>query len=206
MSVENPEHDLVMQVLRAAGAETGAAFVLAAETTGHRELDFLLTRGVGRQEVHRNIELYRRDRWEQVIVPNAEAAAEAARRARETWPGVVVLNMAGLDVRRWRDDPDLNQDAVRRLHMELKNMIFDEYVTIVVAGPEWAYARGERNRVRRALEAGLPVYAPDGRRLDTDEPRDAVRAADETIRRRLGEHAHLRDTIDQVLPGVAIEA
>ena len=194
----------MMQTLRAVGADAGAVYILAAETTGERELDFLLARGVSRAEVFEDIDRYRTERWEEVIVPNAQAAEDTACEARATWPGYVVINLAGLDVERWRDNPDL-KDSVRDLHMLLKDMVFASFAQVVVAGPEWAYAPGERQRVRRALESGISICEPTGRPLTREDLRGAVRTADETIRARLGGHPRLRNTVDQVLPGVGIE-
>jgi hypothetical protein len=203
MTEPTSEHDLVLQALRAAGADAGAVWILAAETTGERELDFLLTRGVSRSEVRNNFDRYMEQRWEQVIVPNAQDAEAAATHARSTWPQLLVLNLAGLDVVRWRRDPEL-KDHVRALHKLLKDMVFDAFVHIVVAGPQWAYAEGERARVNLALQRALPICDVDGRALGVDDLRSAAAAADDDVRTRLGSHPVLRDTIDEVLTGVEI--
>ena len=197
------EHDLLLQAFRAAGAAAGAVWILAAETTGERELDFLLARGVSRADVRGDFDRYMEERWEQVIVPNAQDAEAAADHARSTWPELLVLNLAGLDVVRWRRDPELKVH-VRALHKLLKDTVFDAFVHIVVAGPQWAYAEGERARVNLALQRGLPICDVDGRHLGVDDLRAAAADADADVRRRLGGHPVLREAIDDVLTGVDI--
>lgn len=192
-----------MDTLRAAGAADGVAYVMAAETSGPRELDFLLALGMSRSEVLRDIEAHRVARWEQVIVPNADDAAAASRHARVVWPELLVLNLAGLDIRRWRDDPSL-LPALRTLHTHLKDMVFESFARVVVTGPGWAYAAGERQRVNRALRDGLPICDPQGHTMSLSQLQAAVDEADETIRERLGGHPVLMSSIDEVLPAVSI--
>lgn len=197
------EHDLLMQAFRAAGADDGAVWILAAETTGPRELDFLLSRGVTRAQVRSDFERFMVERWEEVILPNARDARVAASHARAMWPGLLVLNMTGFDVVRWRSDPAL-RPHIRELHTLLKDMVFDAFVHVVVAGPGWAYAEGERRRVNRALERRLPTCDSDGHELGAEDLRASARAADEDVRTRLGAHLNLQETIDDVLPDVDV--
>lgn len=188
-----PEHDIILQAFRACGAEHGMVWILAAETTGKRELDLMLELDATRDELRDH---HPGKRWERVIQPNARAAQEVVDQARQRWPQLLAANLNGLDVPAWERRADL--------HTLLKDTLFDRHARVVVAGPDWAFSTGERRRANAAIARGLDVVDDEGRPVDAELLHRQAEAADRIIRGHLAPHPRLCATIPDVVPDVPI--
>jgi hypothetical protein len=175
--------------VRCAGGRRGVVYVTVAITSGYRFfqlLDEMCCTGQELASAHE--ERFRNE----VIQPNSQDAESWAEQARNSFPGRVVLDPSRLVMSGWAQH-DYNS---------LWDSIIDEFVDIVVATPRWAFSRGARKEIEKAIRTARKVVDLTG----TEIPVAELLQHDERAREELRSWGWSADRIDTELPPLDIEA
>ena len=181
---------LLVQALRACGADEGIVYVMSTETRGRRELELLIELDVSREALVRE---HRSERWNRVVRPNAADTEVAVQRARRLWPHLLVVNHNGLDVPGW----------TAANYYAFKRRLVERFVVACVAGPHWAWSDSER-RGLGALAGKVPVFALSGLEAEVSQLATESRRVDREARALLESAGWAPERVDATVPSIPI--
>lgn len=182
-------NSMFMQGLRCVGGRRGIVYVTVAITSGYRLFQLLDELGCSDAEVKVQ---HRSDFMSRVFEPNMQDAESWAEQARNAFPGRVVLDPSRLVMPGW-SQADYNG---------LWDSVIDQFVDIVIATPHWAYSRGARKEIEKAIRTGRRVVDLTGQSI----PVDALLQHDQRAREELGSWGWSAERIDAELAPLDIEA
>jgi hypothetical protein len=161
---------MFIEGIRSVGGRRGVVYVTVAITSGYRLFELLEDCSCSASEVQA---LYG-DRFDsEVYRPNLADAESWAEQARNAFPGRVVLDPSRLEVAGWTQND----------YSSLWDSVIDQFVDIVVATPRWAFSKGARREIEKAIRTGRQVVdltgvpIPEAALLQHDErARDELRS------------------------------
>lgn len=171
------------QGIRCVGGRRGVVYVTVAITSGYRLFQLLDELGCNDAE----LKTTHPERFEaEVFRPNMDDAESWAEQARNSFAGRVVLDPSRMVMPGW-SQADYNG---------LWESIIDEFVDIVVATPRWAFSRGARKEIEKAIRTGRQVVDLTGLPI----PVSALLQHDERAREELAGWGWSSARIDGELP------
>lgn len=192
------EHELVqatyddvcrmfLQGIQCVGGRRGVVYVTVPITSGYRLFKVLDREKCTAEELRRrDPALFRSE----VLEPNMADAESWAEQARNSFKGRVVLDPSRLVRDGWSQD-DYNN---------LWNRVIDDFVDIVIATPRWAFSRGARNEIEKAIRTQRKVQTLEGQTI----PAEALYEMDQRARAELRSWGWSNERIDHELPPLLV--